>query len=327
MKVKLLNISIKMTLAGVIALFIAYFLGITYYTTAAAIAILSIQWTKRDFINLAIKRLISGVVAIALSALLFHFLGNSFWVFAIFLVIFTNLSWFFNAPEGIVPSVVVVTHFLIVTPITIVFIFEEVLLLVVAIGVAFIINMIYPQFNLNKMEEDLFTVDNIIKNEVKSLADNLRANNCEINKGTKVKQEMKVIMDNAKMVDRDIIMQNDHRFITYLYMRNSQLELILQINNHLCRIEEDHHFKSEIADLLELISENISLDDKASVIINDLDSLKEFFIKSNLPKTRAEFEARAMLFQIVNEIESFLNQKIRFHEQYPTFSHRQIIKK
>ena len=65
------NISIKMILAGVITLFVTYLLNIEYYTTAAAVSILSIQLTKRDFITIAIKRIISGIAAILFSALLF----------------------------------------------------------------------------------------------------------------------------------------------------------------------------------------------------------------------------------------------------------------
>lgn len=324
MNSKLLHISIKMTLAGVIALSIAYFLNLTYYTTAAAIAILSIQWTKRDFINIAVKRLISGVFAILLSAFLFHYIGNSFWVFALFLVIFTNVSWFFKVPEGIVPSVVLVTHFLVVKSITPSFILEEFILLLVAIGVAFFINMFYPQFNLKEMKENLHTVDKIIEDEVKSIAENLKHQRCEINKGLKVKAKLDNIMDNAKMVDRDIIMQNDHRYITYLYMRNTQLDLLLTINNHLCKIQQYHPYTYKIADFLKLISENISFSDKASDLSVELNSLKNFFISSELPKTRQDFEVRAMLFQIINEIESFLNLKINFHKKYPTFNKHEI---
>src|SRR5690554_2217635 len=105
MNKQVLHISIKMTLAGVLALFIAYFLNIEYYTTAAAIAILSIQWTKTDFIIIAIKRLISGIFAILLATLLFTLISKSFLVFALFLIIFTVISWLFNIQEGIVPSV------------------------------------------------------------------------------------------------------------------------------------------------------------------------------------------------------------------------------
>lgn len=320
MKIKLIHISIKMTLAGVIALFLAYFMGITYYTTAAAISILSIQWTKRDFINIAFKRLISGVLAIILSAILFYYIGNTFWAFALFLVVFTNLSWIFNAPEGIVPSVVVVTHFLLVSSITVSFVLEEILLLLIAIIVAFVINMLYPQFSFNRMQKDLLLVDGIIESELSKVALNLKDNTCLPNQMEPAKKALKVIMDKARMVDRDIIMQNDHRYITYLYMRNTQLDEVIKINNHLCKITSNHPYKDEIADFLLKLSQNISFGDKASKLLEELNNLKQFFINSELPKSRDEFETRAMLFQIVNEIDAFLQLKINFHNQYPTFN-------
>lgn len=318
MNKQVLHISIKMTLAGVLALFIAYFLNIEYYTTAAAIAILSIQWTKTDFIIIAIKRLISGIFAILLATLLFTLISKSFLVFALFLIIFTVISWLFNIQEGIVPSVVIVTHFLLVPEITKGFVFEETLLLIIAVAVAFIINMTYPQFSFRKVEYDLIKVDKIISNEVFNIVESLEKSNHTYSI-KQSKEALKKIMKDAEMVDRDVLMKNDHRYITYLYMRNTQLETLDSINKHLKFIKNDHPYKNMVADFLKTISSNINFYDNASKLMIDLKILRDYFMEAALPKTREEFELRAMLFQILNELELFLQLKIDFHKQYPTF--------
>jgi uncharacterized membrane protein YgaE (UPF0421/DUF939 family) len=40
---------------------------------------------------------------------------------------------------------------------------------------------------------------------------------------------------------------------------------------------------------------------------------------SDLPKTREEFETRAILYQILLELESFIKIKIEFYHTYPSF--------
>lgn len=316
---QVLHISLKMTLAGIIALFIAYVLGIEYYTTAAAIAVLSIQWTKTDFIIIAIKRLISGVFAILLATLLFTVLNNSFIVFAVFLIIFTVISWLFKIQEGIVPSVVIVTHFMLVPQITASFVLEETLLLLIAVGTAFIVNMVYPQYSFKKVRYDLKRVDKIIAYELNNIVLNLEKNEKNVSI-LESKENFKKIMLEAEMVDRDVLIKNDHRYITYLYMRNTQLETLELINKHLGLIKNDHPYKDIVAKFLNKLSQNIDFDDRASNLKLELESLRKYFIETELPKSREEFEVRAMLFQILNELELFLQLKIDFHNQYPTFN-------
>lgn len=319
MNIKIIHMSLKMTLAGVIALLIAYLINIENYTTASAVAILSIQFTKTEFVQIAAKRIIGGVIGLSLVSIIFWVLGINFWAYAIFLTIFTFISWLAKIQEGIVPTVVLSTHFLFVQTITFSFIFEELLILLIAILVALLVNMLYPQFNLKKQIEDLYEVDKIIKKELDNLVYNLDKNSVAYNSMEESCDLLLNYMKEAQMIDKDTILQNDHRYLTYLYMRKTQLDKLIVINNHISLIKEEHPYKQKISNFLSNVSNNISFEDRASKLMSDLDELKEYFFKSSLPQNRSEFETRAMLFQIVNEIEIFLSLKIDFHNQYPNF--------
>lgn len=312
-----INISIKMVLAGVIALIVTYLLNFEYYTTAAAVSILSIQLTKRDFIVIAVKRVISGITAILLSALMFYLLGQTFLVFALFLIIFIVGSWFFNIQDGIVASVVLVTHLLIVDTITFGFVIEEILLLIIAIGIAFLINMFYPEITKASIKKSLLNVDDIIEKQVVKIERILT--NKDFNYTRNYQEELNKIMVNAKMIDQNIIVQNDHRYITYLSMRNNQLHTLFKVEENLRNLKINHTYQLKIADFFNKISKNIGFDNNASFLLKDLETLNNFFINEPLPKSRDEFEIRAILFQTLVEIEHFLNLKDDFHEQYPNF--------
>ena len=47
--------------------------------------------------------------------------------------------------------------------------------------------------------------------------------------------------------------------------------------------------------------------------------MKFKFREEGLPKTRPEFETRALLFHILEDLEELLNVKVRFHVRYPDF--------
>lgn len=317
MKIRNLNIAIKMILAGVITIVVAYLLNIKYYTTASAISILSIQITRKDFIEVAIKRLISGLFAITLSSFMFYFIGQNFLVFALFLTVFILTSWIFKIPEGIVASTVLVTHLLTVNQITIYFIFEEVLLLVVAISIAFLFNMFYPEFDKIKIKQNLIKSDKVIEDQLLKIYHLLT--NKETNYYIDPKKELNKIINEAEIQERNLITETNQNYTKYLYMRTMQLDILLKIEEQINSLIISHFYQIKIANLILKISDNIGFDNKALFLIDELNQLKEFFKIEPMPKYRYEFELRAILFIIINELEQFLQVKINFHNSYPNF--------
>jgi uncharacterized membrane protein YgaE (UPF0421/DUF939 family) len=61
-----------------------------------------------------------------------------------------------------------------------------------------------------------------------------------------------------------------------------------------------------VADFLEELSENIHPGNTAYIYIDKLKGMKKEFEEMELPKTRQEFEVRAALLQLVNEMNEYL---------------------
>ena len=72
------------------------------------------------------------------------------------------------------------------------------------------------------------------------------------------------------------------------------------------------------------MSFDIGIYNKAALQMANLNKLQLRYKDSELPTTREEFEVRAMLYQILNEIESMLSVKIQFHHQYPEFNQKRL---
>ena len=64
-----------------------------------------------------------------------------------------------------------------------------------------------------------------------------------------------------------------------------------------------------LAEFLENLSQNVHSGDTTDISLNELKELKVSIRKTELPKTRDEFEVRANLFYLIFEIENYLNIK------------------
>ena len=73
---KLLYKAVKVTLATIIAIMIAEFMGLHYATTAGIIALLSVLDTRKQSLVIGGKRLGTATLAILLGILLFNTFGH-----------------------------------------------------------------------------------------------------------------------------------------------------------------------------------------------------------------------------------------------------------
>ena len=63
------------------------------------------------------------------------------------------------------------------------------------------------------------------------------------------------------------------------------------------------------AEFLENLSRNVHSGDTTDISLNELEELNASIRKTELPKTREEFEIRANLFYLIFEVENYLNIK------------------
>ena len=106
------NLAFKMAISATIALIIGKILGLQYATVGAVIAILSIQDTRKKALIIGYKRITACSIGILLSVILYSILGNSAISFGIFLLVLIPITSRINVQEGMVPAVVLSTHFL-----------------------------------------------------------------------------------------------------------------------------------------------------------------------------------------------------------------------
>ena len=84
--------TLKTGIGATVAMLIAQKLNLSFSASAGIITILSIQNTKRASCEIAIRRMIATVIALAIGGILFELLGFNALVFGIYIIIFIPVT-------------------------------------------------------------------------------------------------------------------------------------------------------------------------------------------------------------------------------------------
>lgn len=306
--------ALKMTIASIVTILLASAFDLKYATTAGVIALLSIQSTKKESFKMAFKRICISLIALALSAVLFHMLGFKIIVFGIFLIIFIPLAYLVKMQEGLVVATVLVTHVLVEEKLSI--LLNEVLILVIPVTIALIVNLYMPNSEQKLMKKEA-EIDLSISNILAGIAEALRKKLSwtVLSKKLEIaKARVSQTLDDATRYHNNLLFNNSEYHLNYLFMRSTQLEYLLRIAKYFERITEVYPVSLEIARFVEALKNDIGYKDMATARLEELKNMREDMKSLPLPKERVEFENRAMLYQILNELEEFLFVKIQFHQ-------------
>lgn len=307
--------TLKTGIGATITLLIATALGLKYASAASVITILSIQSTKKQSVEMAIKRLVATVVALLLATLIFNGLGFYPLSFGVFLIIFIPIASKGNMVEGIVPASVLVTHFLGERNITLSLFANELALIVIGVIVALIINLYMPSVEreIMKCRRDLErTMYSIFENMTCALDSQCAYVECDLYEllGRQIEEGK----SNSYRYVNNYLFLKHSPFIQYFDMRKQQFQVMLYMKEHFTKFFMTTAQADVVAHFTAEVAESVHGEKSAKDLLEKLERLREDFRKSDLPKTREEFENRAMLYQFLNDIEHFLEIKQNFRE-------------
>ena len=308
------NLAFKMSISATIALIIGNALGLQYATVGAVIAILSIQDTRKKALIISYKRIIACSMGILLSVILYSILGNGALIFGLFLIILIPLTSRLKAQEGMVPSVVLSTHFLVANNITIALIYNEVLLMIIGIGVAAIANIFMPSLE-DKFKEDKKWIEEHYRIIISKMSKSLITHTVDIDEQkliNEVEQRLYESKETAYKIVNNQFFKSSSYYTDYINMRINQFDTIKRMRLHFQRFNIPVEQMNVMADFTLCVSENISEMNDCKSLLMDLEILRSEFKKMELPKTREEFESRAQLLQFLNDMEEFLLIKRNF---------------
>lgn len=306
-------------------------LGLSYGTSAGIITLLTIQDTKRETLRVVVRRFGSFGVALVLAAACFSALGYGAFAFAVFLLLFSGICMRFGMQEGISVNAVLVTHFLADQSMTAGQIGNELALLVIGAGIGVGLNLYIPgkKKQIRQKQRQIETI-------MKEILDGFAGRLCGEEKSTGDRTADSSLrglpggpMERAGGIDRlkaaleqgersayeemeNKLLSDTRYYLHYMNMRREQAAVLGRIEGNFAHLRALPSQAEAIAGLMREIRDSFHEYNNAVALLYELEVVKRSMREQPLPADRGEFESRAVLFQILLELERFLVIKKEF---------------
>ncbi len=300
-------LAVKMLVGFIIAFLVAYLLKLPYSYTAGVIAILNLWYSRDTVLKTALIRLLSSVIGLGVSALLFLLFGyniyNLFFMVLSVLVVLYLLKLEYGATIALVLIGQQWAEQTAWAPLNALFI--------MLIGTIPALALNFFTFRKSKvLIEQQTKLDQEIAKIFVDLEKLEHIDFTHLNHVlANTKKSLQIALDNYKI---DNIMQA----FSYINVRAEQIKILERIISDLEKLY-DSPYKQKIIDYLSLFKDRIGQEDFASELLVKHEELLNTYRELPLPKTREEFEHRATLYGVLLEIKQFLILKADYHAAYP----------
>ncbi|NQL62776.1 aromatic acid exporter family protein [Streptococcus suis] len=309
--------TIKLIFATVLAVYLATALGLSYATSAGIIAILSILDTRKSSFKMARNRFYSTLLALTVATATFSLLSFEIWTLGIYLALYVPLAYRFRWEAGIAPATVLVTHLMLETNLSPAFLGNELALFLIGAGSALISNIYMPSQD-QQIQAYHVQVEDLLKQILLRFEAFLLQGDGR-NEAELINQLDQTLEEALKVVYLDRhnqLFQQTNYQVHYFEMRAAQNKILRTMagNINKCLLEGKENVI--LSSLFERAAQQLSRENSAKELLLDIELFHATFRERPLPQTREEFETRATLFQLLHDMEHFIQLKVDFYQAY-----------
>ncbi|MGC7686700.1 aromatic acid exporter family protein [Staphylococcus epidermidis] len=304
--------TVKTAVGMTLGVIICKLLGLDNYASSAILVVLCIKHTKMHSVQAILSRLVSCLLILFLGSAIFSLLGQHAFVLGLIVLLFIPLTVVLNVQEGVITSCVILLHVFNAKAINGHLILNEIMLLKVGLGIAFLMNLMMPSLDkkLNHFKQD-------IENQITEIF-NIFSQACSMhNDHLNIKFDSLLLnIKKAKsLAFRDVknhFVRNENSFYHYFDMREEQVELLKRMTSLLEKINTDDPILEKISQLMYEIGSNVNSNDYTALRLHSLYEIRLSLDDLPLPTTHKTLNSRAHIIQILNELEEYLNIKSQF---------------
>lgn len=301
---------IKTALAVVISILISQWLGLLSPLSSGLLAILGVDVTKKRGVRTSLQRIAASLLGLFLAALLFWILGFEVWVIGLFILLLIPVLSRLELKEGVVTGCVVMFHLFSAQSVQPSLLWNEVCLLVVGLGTATLINVIYmpkEDKRLLVLKDRLEHCFSVIFLEI---AGHLRDMN-HVWSGSELLEAHDLVERGAQAAQRSaenrLWFGVSEAWPGYIGMRKQQLESIDRMIPLVAQVYQTLPHGELLASVFEELSEDVKVEYYTGRAEQDLVELEARFKHMALPGSREEFEVRSALLQLLTELKHYLS--------------------
>lgn len=315
---KLLLKSLKIAAGSGLAITLAGLLGLSYATSAGIIALLTVHDTKQGTIQLTVDRLLSFLMSACLIFVCFHLVPWDGIAYAcyIFLMVAacTALGW-----QGTISvNAVVGTHYLMTPDYSVAFVINELMLLLIGTGMALLMNWRMPSY-LEAIREDMREIENEMEKVLLGMASYLEGEKAGANVWEdldRLELRLQKGLNRAREQADNSLGENDLYYVEYMEMRLQQCGMLQTLHKSVRKVRTIPKQAVYISRYLKDLAHYIHEIDIPGEQLWKLQDIFDQMVMEALPRSREEFENRAILFHVLMDLEEFLMVKQRFLENH-----------
>ncbi|MBB5181526.1 uncharacterized membrane protein YgaE (UPF0421/DUF939 family) [Planomicrobium koreense] len=313
MKLKRFSIgyrTMKTAAGAAIAIYLAQLLQLDYYVSAGILAILCIQPTKKKSIRAAFSRFVASLIGIMFAFVFFEGIAYHPMVFGILILLFIPVLVSLRFSDGFVSSAVILLHIYDSKNLTSGLFLNEIVLMAVGFGTALAVNVYMPSIE-KKLDDYRNQIENLYSTIFKEIAIYLRQGESSWS-GAELMESEKLVKKAKALAYQDVenhVTRLENKYYRYFDMREQQLDIIERILPKITELPAEVGQSHLVAEFLEDLAAHVHSGNTADQYLGKLDAVKADFAKMPLPDNHEKFLAMAALYQVIEEMESYLEIK------------------
>lgn len=308
--------TLKIAIAAIIAIVIAYYMNITFYISSGIVTILTIQSTKKDTIYTALERLLAFLIALVIAYICFQVFDYTIVGFACYLFFYIFICQYFKWYSSMAMNSVLISHFLTFQVMNFSTIYNEIVLFVIGVGIGILANL-HLRKNIY-IEELKLQADDQIKYILQRMSKRIVSDvdqydgHCFDVLYELIAKAKTMSIENEK----NSIFSFNSFDREYIRMRSRQTQVLYEMYKNIRLLKTQTLTSTYISQFLDKVSKEYHLKNDCKYLIEDFYNLNAYMKSMPLPCDRNEFEDRARLFSILVLLEEFLLLKRDFYNRY-----------
>ncbi|MBR0411230.1 MAG: hypothetical protein IJI25_09580 [Eubacterium sp.] len=309
----------KLGIGSSLAIFIASQLKLDNTVSAGTIALLTLMATKWETVRLSLYRLITFAICVCIAWAVFLHIDNITIAYGTYVFLTVLITEMLGWRTTISVNAVMGAHLLITHDFSRASIINEFLLVLIGIVLALFLNLFHAnRTHLRVMIEDMRKTEEELKEILSHMARYLmdpaedESHDDVWSQILKLEEDLRGFIEDAREYQENTFRSHPVYYIDYFEMRYDQCQVLQSLHSSMVLIRNVPAQAAVVADYIHYLTDFILEKNNPE---KQEKLLEEIFInmkKEEMPKTRQEFESRALLFHILMGLDSFLAYKRAF---------------
>lgn len=313
---KVILLAAKIAVGSSLAIYLAQLWGLEYASSAGTITLLTLMTTKWETVKLSVLRVLTFVVTALTAWAAFAHINSAWASYGAFIFVIVFLAEMAGLKATISVNAVIGAHLLMSLDFTAASIWNEFVLVIIGITIALILNLFHDNHNRKKdiVENMRYTEGKLqmIMGELAAYLSNLEMQRNVWEDISSLEKKIQEFQLEAYEYQENTFHSHPGYYIDYFEMRQNQCQMLHNLHYRMRKIRTLPKQAMVIAEYMIYLMDFVI---EVNVPSDQIDKLKDIFEhmkREELPKTREEFENRALLYHILMDIEEFLMCKARF---------------